>query len=90
MLARTANSPARNGAARYNDGTLIGTALGLNGMLARLIPQTTMLVLTPVITLAMMANISLTGVVLPDGSKLSAMSGSGGAGSLSGKKSKEY
>lgn len=32
---------------------------------------------------------SLTGVVLPDGTKLSAMSGSGGAKSLSGKKSKE-
>ena len=32
---------------------------------------------------------SLTGVVLPDGSKLSAMSGSGGASSLSGGKPKE-
>jgi N-acetylglucosamine-6-phosphate deacetylase len=28
---------AKDGAARYRDGTLIGTALGLNGMLARLI-----------------------------------------------------
>jgi N-acetylglucosamine-6-phosphate deacetylase len=28
---------ARDGAARYKDGTLIGTALGLNHMLARLI-----------------------------------------------------
>jgi N-acetylglucosamine-6-phosphate deacetylase len=31
---------ARNGAARYADGTLIGTALGLNRMLARLIDFT--------------------------------------------------
>ena len=41
---------ARDGAARYEDGTLIGTALGLNQMLARLVDFTGCSVVTAINT----------------------------------------